>query len=298
MDYEQKYKTALETAKGLYNSIFVNNDILEQIFPELGESDDEKIKKWLIGYFNQYTIDGMPVTFGNGLNVKDITAWIEKQGNNDVKPKFKVGDYIKHNTLPNFIAKVISINGDSYGIESIEKHYRAEYYNAEQNFHLWTIQDVKDGDVLAASDDSVFIFESVSGNACVPHVALPNNGKLIINRGLKLAWETVEGVKPATKEQRDTLFAKIKEAGYEWVDHKKELIKLNNSNEPNFIWHSIDEEPEEMREIFCEWETNDATWHDVVYYHADTKSFWDGELQIDNVVKWVYVDEMLKSKTK
>lgn len=52
----------------------------QEIFPELKESEDERIRKWLIGYFNQYIIDGMPQVFGNGLNVKDVIAWLEKQG--------------------------------------------------------------------------------------------------------------------------------------------------------------------------------------------------------------------------
>jgi hypothetical protein len=30
---------------------------------------------------------------------------------------------------------------------------------------------------------------------------------------------------PATKEQRDLLFQKMKEAGYEWDSNKKELIR-------------------------------------------------------------------------
>ena len=33
-------------------------------------------------------------------------------------------------------------------------------------------------------------------------------------------------IHPATKEQRDLLFAKMQEAGYEWDDGKKELKKI------------------------------------------------------------------------
>ena len=35
----------------------------------------------------------------------------------------------------------------------------------------------------------------------------------------------VHNISPATKEQRDLLFQKIKEAGYEWDSEKKELKK-------------------------------------------------------------------------
>ena len=39
-------------------------------------------------------------------------------------------------------------------------------------------------------------------------------------------WEA-EGFTPATKEQRDFLFQKMKDAGYEWDEDKKELKKLD-----------------------------------------------------------------------
>ena len=35
----------------------------------------------------------------------------------------------------------------------------------------------------------------------------------------------IDEVTPATKEQCDLLFAKMKEAGYEWDNDKKELMK-------------------------------------------------------------------------
>ena len=62
------------------------------------------------------------------------------------------------------------------------------------------------------------------------------------------------------------------------------------------ILHDMNEEPEEQREIFCEWGSNDAIWHDVVFYHADTKTFWNGEQRIEGVVKWAYIDEMLEKQ--
>ncbi len=48
----------------------------------------------------------------------------------------------------------------------------------------------------------------------------------------------VNTVKPATKEQRDTLFAKMEEAGYEWDADRKELKKIEQ--EP--AWSDADEE--------------------------------------------------------
>ena len=43
----------------------------------------------------------------------------------------------------------------------------------------------------------------------------------------------IDKAKPATKEQRDTLFKKMKEAGYQW-DAKKKELKLLISNGGDF----------------------------------------------------------------
>lgn len=55
---------------------------LESTFPELAESKDERIRKWLVGYFNQYKLDGV-TTFANGIEIDDIQDWLEKQSESD-----------------------------------------------------------------------------------------------------------------------------------------------------------------------------------------------------------------------
>ena len=65
---------------------------------------------------------------------------------------------------------------------------------------------------------------------------------------------------------------------------------------PNIIWHDGNEEPEEQCEILCEWESKDAVWHDVAFYHADTKTFWNGAEKIEAVVRWIYVNEILEKQ--
>ena len=73
------------------------------------------------------------------------------------------------------------------------------------------------------------------------------------------------------------------------------MLEKQNKQNSNIIWHDITEEPEEQREIFCKWKgSTDTIWHDVAFYHADTKTFWDGEHQIEDVIKWAYVDEIIK----
>ena len=70
MDYEQKYKEA----KRLYQTATPDQRyVLESLFPELAESEDEKIRKALIR-FHKSTIDV------DGIKGEDIIAWLEKQG--------------------------------------------------------------------------------------------------------------------------------------------------------------------------------------------------------------------------
>ena len=60
---------------------------LERIFPELKEDDDEKIKKDLIQW-----VDEFPDTIWRGHYKKDIIAWLEEQGDKD-KLIQELGEY-------------------------------------------------------------------------------------------------------------------------------------------------------------------------------------------------------------
>ena len=81
MDYEKKYKDALERAREFQKS----KDGLcvltaESIFPELNESEDEKIRKELIFYLGDMPED---TELRNGVTNRDVLSWLEKQGEHD-----------------------------------------------------------------------------------------------------------------------------------------------------------------------------------------------------------------------
>lgn len=81
MNYEEKYKKVLEQAKQAIENIPDKSLIswLENIFPELRESEDEKIRKELISFFTKRDEFTKNDPF-NGLSNKQIISWIEKQG--------------------------------------------------------------------------------------------------------------------------------------------------------------------------------------------------------------------------
>lgn len=94
-------------------------------------------------------------------------------------------------------------------------------------FHPWNISDVKDGDVLMKGE-VIFIFNKMLGEWIYCHSSISYKDGSSIN--LNNCGLINNEVYPATKERRDFLFQKMKEAGYEWDPVKKELKKI----EPKF----------------------------------------------------------------
>lgn len=101
MNYEKEYNEALKRAKRFYDSNTNEGyrQIFEEIFPELTENEDERIRKELIElveeirsttYYGRCCYKEIPF--------KSILAWLEKQGeqtSDKIEPKFKIGDIIR-----------------------------------------------------------------------------------------------------------------------------------------------------------------------------------------------------------
>ena len=218
MDYEKKYNKLVEAIKVLQETNPSDEGIQNWVndnVPELKESEDEKIRRELISCVNN---DGWKFTKLTKEEKESWIAWLEKQSEQKpvdvVEPKFKVGDWITNGYCKCQITFIDSrywysetcVLGD---VESIDKKY-----------HLWTIEDAKDGDVLVAQECYV-IFKEIDGLNikcyCTYHYMGFNPSFRINTLQNKTAFH------PATKEQCDILFQKMKEAGYEWDCEKKEL---------------------------------------------------------------------------
>ena len=85
MNYEEKYKNALKRARECMKDGGISQntiDYLCNIFPELAEAKDEKIRKGLIENFKWFCGDfPETTTWGkdDDMLVKDIITWLEKQ---------------------------------------------------------------------------------------------------------------------------------------------------------------------------------------------------------------------------
>ena len=81
MNYEQKYNEALDAARHIYEDMksggnFGGMEDLEVIFPELAESEDERIRKTLLDEMMFLKEKGQTKLLG--LNINDIIAYLEK----------------------------------------------------------------------------------------------------------------------------------------------------------------------------------------------------------------------------
>ena len=239
-------------------------------FPELEESEDERVRKALINIFKKYQNPKFHLDPNKweGLEIPKILAWLEKQGKNNmgiseatkkelednlnkaleketpeswnkfldeqkptdkVEPKFKVEKdkwYVCTSQYCNCIEGrnyKASLDGriiDDYGTE-YDMHSDAYRW-----FRPWTIQDAKDGDVLVSNYDSfIVIFKGLSYlEDDIDRFKSYCHCREGIFSSIEDPNWCCNAFYPATKEQRDLLFQKMKEAGYKWDEKTKKLV--------------------------------------------------------------------------
>lgn len=239
LSIEQKakaYDKALERAENEYQTHESFNgfrEMLTNIFPELKESEDEKIRKEIINVFKSLGELKIPAD----INFADIFTWLEKQGEQksteQVESKFKVGDWVV--TSYGKVNQIIAVDEDGDGFTLDDDTYFSGSW--KDGYHLWNISDAKDGDVLivpqiegSEHSEQIFIFKEINDrdyvkNAVEYYCRVVDNDFYVNERGFM--GQSDDYFVPATKSQRDTLFAKIKEAGYNWNPEKKELKKIS-----------------------------------------------------------------------
>lgn len=253
----EKDVNRLRLAKEALESGSYDRETIEYIFPELKESEDERIKKVLIGWFKRYKEEDICGSeMFNGIPTDNILAWLEKQGEHaNFRSKIQIGDEVtrnEDNMLVNRIAKkdekqdeqkpadeaepkfkvgdwVIDKNGIVKQILSykdcIYKHtdgYSSKMF--EDEWKLWDItKDAKPGDVLI-HNECTFIFMGIKDGIVQ---ALEEN---LLDGTNPVPFGEPSKDKnyyyPATKEQRDALIKAMADAGYAFDFEKKELKKF------------------------------------------------------------------------
>lgn len=295
----KRYDNALDEAKAIHKAIRKDlRPVIEQIFPELIESEDERMRKEITDFIRRKFESSCSPT-PSKTTLANWIDWLEKQGEkkpgedsltleefenafitkakqydielpnrswdiyalckelyslkhkpkqgeqnpaDKVEPKFKEGDWvIDKQGIVHQIADVVEIvNYHYYGYDIVGGGY---FNDNTEGVRRWTIQDAKDGDVLAVDwyegDDSwekIIIFKKYHNKGIEGLINAPcveGYGNTFKNRKMAFDVEVpyfsktwTDNLHPATKEQRDTLFKKMEEAGYEWDVENKVLKKL------------------------------------------------------------------------
>lgn len=209
-------------------------------------SEDEKIRKELIRAFKSLN----QVKTWNGIERTKILALLEKQGEqkpaDEVKLKFEIekGKWYVCTQTYTLRGKIVVIKGQTYlsnqdgAIEGEDRHLFIDKIDGKalNYFKPWTIKDAKDGDVFADMDRAILLFRGVGNNEwsdAIDYYALLEtnmNNRFSLQEGDDY-WGRVDycSLCPATKEQRELLFQKMKEAEYEWDAEKKELRKIEQN---------------------------------------------------------------------
>ena len=218
------YDKAIERAKKIYG-----NGIIERIFPELKEGDDERIKKNCI-HFLELQKQHHAATF----EIEECIAWLEKQGKqlaDKNKPRFEVGDWVVFITSES-VYQVEKKENYEYTLRHILGGSMCLPFSNEELIREWTIQDAKDGDVICYRDE-ISLYKHDIENCTKQETTFGGfvyyccyDGKRFITDSFYMLTEQDEiDIHPATKEQRDALMKAMNDAGYEWDSEKKELKK-------------------------------------------------------------------------
>ena len=170
-----------------------------------------------------------PSVLSNSSN----TGKNEQKSDDKVEPKFKVGNW--YQCTKSFYGKgVIFTKNTAY--YCAQKGCLQDEYGCHiaivkdlyDNFKLWTIQDAKDGDVLACNEE-ILLFKSYSvlqGRISLYCWYNGHTNNFHSKEVIDILLTTRNKVWPATKEQRDVLMKSMNDAGYEWNSKTKTLGRL------------------------------------------------------------------------
>lgn len=216
----QRYDEVIESGKSLLSSNQLGNAWIYKLLPELKENEDEKLREQVVYAINQLHVCE--------CTKNKLLAWLEKQGeqpkeatythevetgNGNIKalvtekvqlPKFHEGEWV-------------TIDGWNYHIEEVSKacyklsdingnHTMLPHFAIDDYYRLWTINDVKDGDVLC-SEQIIILFKkweyNDDWNLVIAYAGIDTTGRLQIT---DKHWFISSYAHPATKEQSDLLF--------------------------------------------------------------------------------------------
>lgn len=190
------------------------------------------VKAWSFTSGIYYTLNGKIVNTNFGSNEYELVLNNPDYKELPVEPVFNVGDWLFHNTLgvlPILVEGYSELQG--YKVVCKSAPYCLQKGVVESEYHLWTVEDAKDGDVLVNDAGCIFInagFEKDDNVTLDCYCYVSVQGIFYEEDHKAGSWLYASHVRPAAKEQSNMLFKKMREAGYTWDADKKELRKIRS----------------------------------------------------------------------
>lgn len=227
---------------------------------------------------------------------------IEHKSANKVELKFKVGDWI---TNGDYTWKIIEVKPLDYILQSQDGNIVDDTIShVDEHFHSFTIQDAKDGDVLVSLSNQPFIYNGECNTFHVgSYCGMDCIGRKFIISQEKCHWTERNGIKPATKKQREQLEKAMADAGYKWDDEKKELKKIEQPKLTEFE-EAVKDMMDDYRDAI---DDNDATVEEVKEHAAYLLSLipckptaWseEDERNMQNIDSVLFYDKVLPEDTR
>ena len=234
-----KWKTLTDEEKDKYNQFIGFNDFSDILMNITAGALFQLRDTGKLEYEEGSLLVGRPDDTPKPLEVTNVIKERQgkqsKQGNYDAKDyhsidpyfgkpidkaetEFTVGHWIVRGDT---IAQILDIQEQYYvGLDINGRDFTMSKFLSDDKVHLWTIEDVKDGDVLVDIYGNIGIYLRHNDFDWRSYCSFRRHGgfqPFIVNH-------EIEGTHPATPTQRDLLFQKMGEAGYIWDDHAKMLI--------------------------------------------------------------------------
>lgn len=259
INYKEKYEKALERARVYWendndNTLSIKaKGTMEYLFPELAESEDERIIKeiiqsikgsmivihkdkclaWLekvdkdnkflksikVGDILVKSPDGILINLGQSDRVLEhhdkfkASDWYVSKVDGKIhniyysddkpEPKFKVGNWITDGKAKHYVT---NYTNDDYELQATDGRIFYSSRNlVESYYHLWSIEDAKEGDILA-NDNVICVYKE-----CVSEHLIKVTINYSRKEDIETHYDTIgdSDLHPATKSQRDFFISKI-----------------------------------------------------------------------------------------
>lgn len=254
MDYEKKYKEALERARKFYNELAAcrTKQKVAAIFPELAESEDEIHRKWIL----EYLYDGLRKADEQFKDhFRSAIAWLEKQ-----KESLHIPETCKENADSFTDEKDRNIRGCIGMALADVSESRFKIYGVTLKECLAYLEKQKE------NIEKEYVFRPLAGtdinNAALQAIRRANEGDRLV-----LAFNGA--YIPVRKGCNANKIVDIYEAFIEKQKEQKPRWEINNPHTTKWTKEIIDERFEELVEKYhkqkpVEWsETKELVFKDI-----------------------------------